>query len=66
MSSTQKRAYLESATDEEVSQNEALKKEFERLRTCILPPELIDAPDPDHKEWAEDLMASSMEGFTGT
>ena len=38
MSSAQKRAYLESATEDEMSQNEALKKEFERLRKCIHPP----------------------------
>ena len=61
MSSAQKRAYLESATEDEMSQNEALKKEFERLRQCILAPELIDAPDPAHKDWVEDLMARSRQ-----
>ena len=61
MSSAQKRAYLDSATGEEKSQNAALKDEFERLRRCILPPEEIDAPDPKHKRWADDLMSKSRQ-----
>jgi len=61
MSSAQKRAYLDSATGEEKSQNAALKDEFERLRRCILPPEEIDAPDPKHKRWADDLMTKQRQ-----
>ena len=48
MSNAQKRAYHASATEGEKESNEALKKEFERLRACILPKELIDTPDPKH------------------
>ena len=57
MSTAQKRAYLGSADDTQVAQNTELKKEFERLRACILPSEQIDSPDPAHAKWAGDLMS---------
>ena len=57
MSSAQKRAYLGSADDTQKAQNAELKKEFERLRACVLPSEQIDQPDPSHKAWADDLMS---------
>ena len=40
-----------------MAQNTELKKEFERLRACVLPPEQIDTPDPAHAKWAADLMS---------
>ena len=49
MSSAQKRAYLGSADDTQKAQNAELKKEFERLRACVLPFEQIDQRDPSHK-----------------
>ena len=61
MSAAQKRAYLGSADDTQVALNTELKKEFERLRACVLPPEQIDTPDPAHAKWAADLMSQKRQ-----